>query len=470
MPPAELAQGSHDAGDGTTTNLFVSGLAPSVDERLLQQLFGRFGAIASVKVMRPRSEEELRTRGRQTGFVAFMARRAAEQALQQLHGFVLHDCEMRLGWGKAVPLPAAPVWPVAGASQPPWAAVAPEAAPQPSTRSLAEEEWRALAELLAGLTMQRASVREAMVWALDRPEAAREVSAALVASITPDVPPARLLARLFLLSDVLHQSCSGGASAAAGTPRAAFRDQIGRGLPDVFASLRAAHEALLVESRLSAAALRGRVSAVLACWTQHGLLFSSEFLDGLEFTFSIGSSAATRSQQLRDCGQGGAAAAVASAEDCLAALANPGLEAELAALAPAALRRRCRLSGLSAREEDAHPALVAHMLALQYERSCAACCPLTPLQLLAQLESRNCWRAAIGCDSRCECLAWYNTPKHLFCHVLAVQPCAGRSSRQLPLIDTVVLTSAWQQLQTLRLGCRLPLRWRRCRKAEGRFR
>jgi len=403
VPPAELAQGSYDAGDGTTTNLFVSGLAPSVDERLLQQLFGRFGAIASVKVMRPRSEEELRTRGRQTGFVAFMARRAAEQALQQLHGFMLHDCEMRLGWGKAVPLPAAPVWPGAGASQPPWAAVTPEAAPQPSARSLAEEEWRALAELLAGLTMQRASVREAMVWALDRPEAAREVSAALVASITPDVPPARLLARLFLLSDVLHQSCSGGASAAAGAPRAAFRDQIGRSLPDVFASLRAAHEALLVESRLSAAALRGRVLAVLTCWTQHGLLFSSDFLDGLEFTFAFGSCAATRSQQLRDCGRGGAAAAVA-------ALANQGLEAELAALAPAALRRRCRLSGLSAGEEDAHPALVAHMLALQYERSCAACCPLTPLQLLAQLESRICWPAAIGCDS-CECLAWCSMHK-----------------------------------------------------------
>lgn len=102
--------GSYDTGDPTTTNLYVGNLAPSVDEHVLMVLFGKFGPIASVKVMWPREPEE-RARGYMTGFVAFMARRSAEDALAHLHGYILHDYELRLGWGKAVPLPHVPVWP-----------------------------------------------------------------------------------------------------------------------------------------------------------------------------------------------------------------------------------------------------------------------------------------------------------------------------------------------------------------------
>ncbi len=42
-----------------------------VDEEVLKREFGRFGAIASVKVMWPRDEEQ-RRKGRNCGFVAFM--------------------------------------------------------------------------------------------------------------------------------------------------------------------------------------------------------------------------------------------------------------------------------------------------------------------------------------------------------------------------------------------------------------
>lgn len=44
---------------------------PQVDEEVLKREFGRFGAIASVKVMWPRDEEQ-RRKGRNCGFVAFM--------------------------------------------------------------------------------------------------------------------------------------------------------------------------------------------------------------------------------------------------------------------------------------------------------------------------------------------------------------------------------------------------------------
>ena len=73
-------KGSFDNGDPTTTNLYVGNLAPSVTEELLNDIFGRFGPINSVKVMWPRSEEE-RLRKRNCGFVSFKSRQDAEDAL-----------------------------------------------------------------------------------------------------------------------------------------------------------------------------------------------------------------------------------------------------------------------------------------------------------------------------------------------------------------------------------------------------
>jgi U2-associated protein SR140 len=123
-----------DNGDGVTTNLFVGNLAPEVDEGTLIHEFGRFGAIGSVKIMWPRDEEQ-RRRGRNTGFVAFMQRDDAARAKDALDGVTLHDLQMTIGWGKAVALPAVPVWhapggAAAGSSGGPLAALAPESTRQ----------------------------------------------------------------------------------------------------------------------------------------------------------------------------------------------------------------------------------------------------------------------------------------------------------------------------------------------------
>lgn len=121
--------GSYDTGDPSTTNLYVGNLAPSVEEHTLMVLFGKYGPVASVKIMWPRETEE-RPRGHtHTGFVAFMARQSAEDALQHLQGHLLHDHELRLGWGKAVPLPPVPVWPPAAG--PPLVLAPGQAAPPP---------------------------------------------------------------------------------------------------------------------------------------------------------------------------------------------------------------------------------------------------------------------------------------------------------------------------------------------------
>ena len=56
-----------------------------MSEASLCELFGKFGPLASVKIMWPRSEEE-RSRGRNCGFVAYMNRKDGERALSTLQG------------------------------------------------------------------------------------------------------------------------------------------------------------------------------------------------------------------------------------------------------------------------------------------------------------------------------------------------------------------------------------------------
>ncbi|XP_017228233.1 protein RRC1 isoform X2 [Daucus carota subsp. sativus] len=97
--------GSFDDGDPQTTNLYVGNLAPQVDESFLLRTFGRFGPIASVKIMWPRTEEE-RRRQRNCGFVAFMNRADGQAAKDEMQGVIVYEYELKIGWGKSVSLPS----------------------------------------------------------------------------------------------------------------------------------------------------------------------------------------------------------------------------------------------------------------------------------------------------------------------------------------------------------------------------
>ncbi|XP_054724007.1 U2 snRNP-associated SURP motif-containing protein-like [Uloborus diversus] len=101
--------GSYDTGDPSTTNLYLGNLNPKMTEQQLCEVFGRFGPLASVKIMWPRSDEE-RARGRNCGFVAFMNRKDGERAMKNLNGKDVMSFEMKLGWGKAVPIPPHPIY------------------------------------------------------------------------------------------------------------------------------------------------------------------------------------------------------------------------------------------------------------------------------------------------------------------------------------------------------------------------
>lgn len=100
---------SNESNDPQTTNLFLGNVNPRMDEQQLCELFGKYGPLASVKVMWPRTDEE-RARERNCAFVAYMTRKDADRALRHLQGRDVQGFEMKLGWGKSVPVPPHPVY------------------------------------------------------------------------------------------------------------------------------------------------------------------------------------------------------------------------------------------------------------------------------------------------------------------------------------------------------------------------
>lgn len=80
-----------------------------MNEAMLCQTFAVHGPIASVKIMWPRTQEE-HEKSSNCGFVSFMARSDAEEALVDLNGKTVQGHALKVGWGKAVPLPPKPVF------------------------------------------------------------------------------------------------------------------------------------------------------------------------------------------------------------------------------------------------------------------------------------------------------------------------------------------------------------------------
>ncbi|XP_061156265.1 U2 snRNP-associated SURP motif-containing protein isoform X2 [Syngnathus typhle] len=103
----------------TTTNLYISCISPKMNEEILCKEFGKYGPLASVKIMWPRTDEE-RCRTSNRAFVAFMTRKDAERALAALDGKVIMGFEMKLGWGRPARIPPQPLYtPVGVRAAPP---------------------------------------------------------------------------------------------------------------------------------------------------------------------------------------------------------------------------------------------------------------------------------------------------------------------------------------------------------------
>ncbi|AAD46037.1 Contains 3 PF/00076 RNA recognition motif domains. EST gb/T20424 comes from this gene [Arabidopsis thaliana] len=77
-------------GDTINTTIFVGGLDSSVTDEDLKQPFSEFGEIVSVKI----------PVGKGCGFVQFVNRPNAEEALEKLNGTVIGKQTVRLSWGR----------------------------------------------------------------------------------------------------------------------------------------------------------------------------------------------------------------------------------------------------------------------------------------------------------------------------------------------------------------------------------
>ncbi|CAA6658872.1 unnamed protein product [Spirodela intermedia] len=86
------SQGLPTDGDSSNTTVFVGGLDPNVSEDDLRQSFSECGDIASVKI----------PVGKQCGFVQFVQRSSAEEALNKLNGTTIGKQMVRLS-GAATP-------------------------------------------------------------------------------------------------------------------------------------------------------------------------------------------------------------------------------------------------------------------------------------------------------------------------------------------------------------------------------
>ncbi|KAF9523996.1 hypothetical protein CPB83DRAFT_886523 [Crepidotus variabilis] len=124
MAAYEGQSGSKDRGDPQTTNLFVANLPPSVTEPSLGKFFAKAGPVGSVKIMWPRADASFGpgadlTAARKAkgsglnGFVSYMTRRDAEDALREFDGHEWQGSVLRVGWSKAVPIAAKPIYGIA---------------------------------------------------------------------------------------------------------------------------------------------------------------------------------------------------------------------------------------------------------------------------------------------------------------------------------------------------------------------
>ncbi|MFT7814578.1 hypothetical protein Z043-122684 [Arapaima gigas] len=109
MPQSRRSLFDDDPSMPNTTNLYIGCISPKMNEEMLCKEFGKYGPLASVKIMWPRTDDE-RTRLTNRGFVAFMTRKDAERALAALDGELVMGFEMKLGWGKAVRIPPQPLY------------------------------------------------------------------------------------------------------------------------------------------------------------------------------------------------------------------------------------------------------------------------------------------------------------------------------------------------------------------------
>jgi len=214
-------------------------------------------------------------------------------------------------------------------------------------RTLTEAQRDEFEDMLRALTLERSQIRAAMGFALDNADAAGEIVEVLAESLTlKETPIPTKVARLMLVSDILHNSSAPVKNASA------FRTKFEAAIPDVMESFNDLY--CSITGRITAEALKERVLKVLQVWADW-FLFSDAYLNGLKATFlRPGNSGVTSFHSL--CGDAPEIEKKTSSEDNngfrldedgALATGKAAATKELLGLPLAELERRCRHNGLS---------------------------------------------------------------------------------------------------------------------------
>ncbi|MBA0585029.1 hypothetical protein Gorai_015821 [Gossypium raimondii] len=231
-------------------------------------------------------------------------------------------------------------------------------------RTLNDPQRDEFEDMLRALTLERSQIKEAMGFALDNADAAGEIVEVLTESLTlKETPIPTKVARLMLVSDILHNSSAPVKNASA------YRTKFEATLPDIMESFNDLYRS--VTGRITAEALKERVLKVLQVWSDW-FLFSDAYVNGLRATFlRSGNSGVAHFHSI--CGNAPAIKNKISSEDAVngikanqdAALAmgKGAAMKELMDLPFAELERRCRHNGLSL--VGGREIMVARLLSLE---------------------------------------------------------------------------------------------------------
>jgi len=116
------------------------------------------------------------------------------------------------------------------------------------------------------------------VWCIEHAEAGEEIVECIAESLSIlETPPAKKVARLFLISDILHNCC------VKGVPNVSFyRKGFQSRLLDIFEDVRAYHDS--IESRMKAEAFKQRVMGCFRAW-EDWTIYPQDYLIRLQNVF-----------------------------------------------------------------------------------------------------------------------------------------------------------------------------------------
>jgi len=144
-------------------------------------------------------------------------------------------------------------------------------------RGLSDHQRDEFEDMLRHLSVERQKIKVAMAFALDHADCASEVVQVMYEALTlPETPIPSKLARLFLVSDILHNSTAPVPNASA--YRTCFEPKLG----SIFESFNATYQG--ITGRMSAEQLKEQVVRVLRVWEAWSL-YPQFFLARLQETF-----------------------------------------------------------------------------------------------------------------------------------------------------------------------------------------